>query len=83
MAAREADGRREQQRERVSVGCVMRDGAGAGSSSSEAGRAHEGDGGDMGCVGVDGKYIDKLQFCTCTGLGPRGMRVRYCSFRGA
>ena len=34
---------------------------GAGSSSSEAGRAHEGDGGDMGCVGVDGKYIGKQQ----------------------
>ena len=45
---------RESSRER-------RVGDGAGSSGSEAGRAHEGDGGDMGCVGVDGKYIGKLQ----------------------
>ena len=45
---------RESSRER-------RVGDGAGSSSSEAGRAHEGDGGDMGCVGVDGKYIGKMQ----------------------
>ena len=55
MAAREADGRREQQRERVSVGCAMRDGDGAGGGSSEAGRALEGDDGDgTGCEGVDG-----------------------------
>jgi len=41
---------REQQSERVSVGCVMRDGAGAGGSGSEAARALEGDGdGVMGC----------------------------------
>ena len=50
MAAREADGRLEQQRERVSVGCAMRDGARAGGSGSEAARALEGDGdGVMGC----------------------------------
>jgi hypothetical protein len=36
-------------------------GDGAGNSSSEAGRAHEGDGGDMGCEGGDGKYIGKMQ----------------------
>jgi hypothetical protein len=55
MAAREVDGRREQQRERVSVGCVMRDGAGAGGSGSEAARALEGDGDcGLGCEGVDG-----------------------------
>ena len=45
---------RESSRER-------RVGDGAGNSSSEAGRAHEGDGGDMGCEGVDGKYISKMQ----------------------
>ena len=50
MAAQEVDGWREQQRERVSVGCVMRDGDGAGGSGSEAARALEGDGdGVMGC----------------------------------
>ena len=55
MAAREADGWREQQRERVSVGCVRSVGDGAGGCSSEAGRVLEGDnGGDMGCEGVDG-----------------------------
>ena len=42
MAAREADGRREQLRERVSAGCVRPDGGGAGGGSSEAGRAYEG-----------------------------------------
>ena len=46
----------EQQRERVSVGCAMRDGDSAGGSGSEAARALEG--GDsgvvMGCEGVDG-----------------------------
>ena len=42
---------RESSRER-------RVGDGAGNSSSEAGRAHEGDGGDMGC---EGKYISKMQ----------------------
>ena len=62
---------RESSRER-------RVGDGAGSSSSEAGRAHEGDGGDMGCVGVDGKYFDKLQLCTCTGPSTRGMINRHC-----
>ena len=46
MAAREADGRREQLRERVSAGCVRPDGGGAGGGSSEAGRAYEGDGRD-------------------------------------
>ena len=52
MAAREADGRREQLRERVSAGCVRPDGGGAGGGSSEAGRAYEGDGRDgvMGCA---------------------------------
>ena len=77
MAAREADGWLERvagtaERE-VSTGCVRRDDDGAGGGSSEAGRAHEGDdGGIMGCEGVDGK----TQLGT-TGLGPRGMRVRY------
>ena len=42
MAAREADGRREQLRERVSAGCVRPDGGGAGGGSSEAGRAYKG-----------------------------------------
>ena len=55
MVAREADGWREQQRERVSEGCVRPYGDGAGGGSSEAGRALDGDGdGVMGCEGVDG-----------------------------
>ena len=59
MAAREADGRREQLRERVSVGCVRPDGGGAGGGSSEAGRACEGDGDCvMGCEGADGLFND-------------------------
>ena len=53
VLAQDAEREREQRERRV--------GDGAGSSGSEAGRAHEGDGGDMGCVGVDGKYIGKLQ----------------------
>ena len=40
---------------------VRRAGDGAGKRSSEADRAHAGDGGDMGCEGVDGKYIGKMQ----------------------
>ena len=60
MAEREADGRREQLRERVSAGCVRPDGGGAGGGSSEAGRAYEGDGdGVMGCEGVDGLSNDR------------------------
>jgi len=47
---------REQQREKVSVGCAMRDDVGAGGSGSGAARALEGgdDGVVTGCVGVDG-----------------------------
>ena len=57
MAAREADGWQEQQRVGVSVGCVRRDGDGAGGGSSEAGRALEGDYGvEQG--GVDGGAWD-------------------------
>ena len=57
MAAREADGRREQLRERASA--VRPDGGGARGSSSEAGGAYEGDGdGVMGCEGVDGLSDD-------------------------
>ena len=52
--------REEQQRERESSR-VRRAGDGAGKRSSEAGRAHAGDGGDMGCEGVDGKYIGEMQ----------------------
>ena len=49
------DAEREQQREGVSVGCVIPDGDGAGGDGGEAGRAFEGDdGGGMGCEGVDG-----------------------------
>ena len=60
MAAREADGRREQLRERASEGCVRPDGGGVGGGSSEAGRAYEGDGdGVMGCEGVDGLSNDR------------------------
>ena len=59
MAAREADGRREQLRERASAGCVRPDGGGARGGSSEAGGAYEGDGvGFMGCEGVDGLSND-------------------------
>ena len=47
--------RKQQQRERVSVGRAMRDGVGTGGSGSEAARALEGDGdGAMGREGVDG-----------------------------
>ena len=53
--------REQQQRERESTSRVRRAGDGAGKRSSEAGRAHAGDGGDMGCEGVDGKYIGKMQ----------------------
>ena len=60
MAAREADGRREQLRERASAGCVRPDGGGVGGGSSEAGRVYEGDGdGVMGCEGVDGLSNDR------------------------
>ena len=45
--------REELQRERESSR-ERRAGDGAGRSSSEAGRAHAGDGGDMGCEGVEG-----------------------------
>ena len=70
MAAREADGRREQLRERVSAGCVRPDGGGAGGGSSEAGRAYDRatatascpwrHGYVMGCMreGVDGLFND-------------------------
>ena len=34
--------------------------------------SHEGDGGDMSCEGVDGKYIGKLQLGTSTGPSTRG-----------
>jgi hypothetical protein len=55
VAAQAQVAEREQQRERVSVGRVMRDGVGAGGSGSEAARALEGDcDGVMGCEGVDG-----------------------------
>jgi hypothetical protein len=33
---------------------------------------HEGDGGDMSCEGVDGKYIGKMQLGTSTGPSTRG-----------
>ena len=55
------DAERERAAERGGSATARAAGDGAGSSSSEAGRAHEGDGGDMGCVGVDGKYIGKQQ----------------------
>ena len=70
MAEREADGRREQLRERVSAGCVRPDGGGAGGGSSEAGRAYDRatatascpwrHGYVMGCMreGVDGLFND-------------------------
>ena len=55
-AAQAQDAEREQQRERVSVGCVTRNDVGAGDSGSGAARALEGgdDGVVMGCEGVDG-----------------------------
>jgi hypothetical protein len=56
--------REEQQRERAAgseAGRRRRGQVIAGKSSSEAVRAHADDGGDMGCEGVDGKYIDKMQ----------------------
>ena len=50
------DTEREQQRERVSVGCVTRNDVGAGDSGSGAARAFEcgDDGVVVGCEGVDG-----------------------------
>jgi hypothetical protein len=60
---------REQQRERVSLGRDMRDGAGAG--GSEAVRALEGDAdgnGAMGCGGVDGVgHVASLTACEAEG----------------
>ena len=59
MCRRERSSReREQQSE---AGRRRRGQVIAGKSSSEAVRAHADDGGDMGCEGVDGKYIDKMQ----------------------
>ena len=46
------DAEREQQREGVPVGCVRPDGDGAGGSSSEVGRALEGNG--SGVMGREG-----------------------------
>ena len=84
------DAEREQQRDGVSVGCVRPDGDGAGGDGGEAGRAPEGDeGGVWGCEGVDGVEQgastaareaegDDDDEGSTTGLGPRGMTVRYC-----
>ena len=59
MCRRERSSReREQQSE---AGRRRRGQVIAGKSSSEAVRAHADDGGDMGCEGVDGKYIGKMQ----------------------
>ena len=59
MCRRERSSReREQQSE---AGRRRRGQVIAGKSSSEAVRANADDSGDMGCEGVDGKYIDKMQ----------------------
>ena len=54
----------------VSVGCVRRDGDGAGGGSSDAGRALEGD------DGVE--QWSSTAACNMHGAGPRCRRVRYC-----
>jgi hypothetical protein len=61
MQQRRCSCRRERSSRVKESSRVRRAGDGAGKRSSEADRAHAGDGGDMGCEGVDGKYIGKMQ----------------------
>ena len=74
MAAREADGRREQQRE-VPAGCDRQDGDGAGGGSSEARRMLEGDDRRRmtraGAVRIGArKRVPVSVLATTTGKGP-------------